>query len=508
MTVDRPRPNLPGSGAAVFPCLLLVVLGDVLFYRQPFGISTAVFGLVLLGTLLVQARFALFRSRWASGFVAAACPLLVVLAYRPGPVAGLLAVLCLVLAALASRSPENIQPWLWIDRLLEFTVLGWQSVFRDGEAVMRKAESTAEGSAGKVKGIVKWIPVAVLALVFVGLFALANPVIGEWVESIEKAVVQFFEKLSLPTIPRVIIWAFTGVWSWAFLRHRTTRRVVKAVVVDDSVLRAEQFFLNPQTIVGALAVFNGVFALQNILDAGYLWGGAPLPAGMTYAQYAHRGAYPLVATTLLAAALMLVIFRPTADARQTRAGRLLVYTWIAQNVFLTFSAAWRLNLYVQTYHLTRLRLAAVIWMLLVAAGLIWICVRIVARKSNEWLVNVNLVSLVAVLYLCAFINFPGIIAWYNCRHSYQIAGEGATLDVAYLETLGPEALPALQWFAAEAADQEDLVQATEERIGWLSHELAHSLRSWQGWTWRRHQLAQTVKPTTGPPVRGHSGDTP
>ena len=133
------------------------------------------------------------------------------------------------------------------------------------------------------------------------------------------------------------------------------------------------FFLNPQTVTIGLVVFNAIFAVQNLLDIGYLWGGARLPEGMTYASYAHRGAYPLVVTALLAAALMLIVFRPSADQKQGRRNRVLVYIWIAQNILLTVSAAWRLKLYVSVYSLTRLRFAAAVWMLLVAMGLVWIC---------------------------------------------------------------------------------------------------------------------------------------
>ena len=49
-----------------------------------------------------------------------------------------------------------------------------------------------------------------------------------------------------------------------------------------------------------LLLFNLVFLVQNLLDVEYLWAGAALPEGVTYAGYAHRGAYPLIATALIA----------------------------------------------------------------------------------------------------------------------------------------------------------------------------------------------------------------
>ena len=49
------------------------------------------------------------------------------------------------------------------------------------------------------------------------------------------------------------------------------------------------------------------------MDFVYLWGGKTLPDGMSYAEYAHRGAYPLIATALLAGAFVLVALRPGSE---------------------------------------------------------------------------------------------------------------------------------------------------------------------------------------------------
>ncbi len=118
----------------------------------------------------------------------------------------------------------------------------------------------------------------------------------------------------------------------------------------------------------SLILFNALFALQSGLDLVYLWGGANLPDGMSHAEYAHRGAYPLIVTALLAAGFVLVAMRPGGPAEQSRLIRPLVLAWIAQNILLVISSIFRLDLYVAAFSLTYLRLAAFIWMLLVADG--------------------------------------------------------------------------------------------------------------------------------------------
>ena len=68
----------------------------------------------------------------------------------------------------------------------------------------------------------------------------------------------------------------------------------------------------------SLVLFNLLFAVQTVMDVHYLWRGAALPDGMTYATYAHRGAYPLIVTALLAAGFVLVAMRPAATPSARR----------------------------------------------------------------------------------------------------------------------------------------------------------------------------------------------
>jgi Domain of unknown function (DUF4173) len=175
-----------------------------------------------------------------------------------------------------------------------------------------------------------------------------------------------------------------------------------------------------------------------------LWGGAALPDGMSYASYAHRGAYPLIATALLAAGFVLLAMRPRGPAESSRLIRPLVLVWIAQNILLVISSIFRLDPYVAVYSLTYLRMAAFIWMGLVAAGLLLILSQIVWRKSIYWLISANAATLAVVLYGCCFINAPWLVATYNVGHSRQVSGAGQNLDWRYLRSLGPQALPAIE----------------------------------------------------------------
>jgi hypothetical protein len=289
---------------------------------------------------------------------------------------------------------------------------------------------------------------------------------------------------------RAILWGLVGAQVWAYLRMRVVRRpppptAAVPQLADDSLL--------PAVLERCLLLFNLIFLLQNALDARYLWAGAQLPEGIAPHTYVHRGAYPLVATALLAALFVLVAFREGQAREPLRRARKLVIVWLLQNVFLTVSAGWRLWLYVDEFMLTRLRVATIIWLVLVAIGLLLIGLRIIQDRSNRWLVNVNFTILVATLYLCCFINFDGLIATYNVRHCQTIRPDGREVHVEYLVHLGTSSIPALDWLIAETPDprlRERLIDARDT----LADRLESRQADWRTWTAAEARIPRGDRP--------------
>ena len=109
--------------------------------------------------------------------------------------------------------------------------------------------------------------------------------------------------------------------------------------------------------------------------------------------------------------------------------RALVFLWVGQNVLLVVSSILRLNLYIETYLLTYWRVAAFIWMLIVAVGLVLIVVRIVTYRSNAWLISANLAVLAATIYVCSFVNFANLVASYNVDPQHRDCGPSGRLHL-------------------------------------------------------------------------------
>ena len=296
------------------------------------------------------------------------------------------------------------------------------------------------------------------------------------------------------SLGRVLFWtvALSIVWPFIHVRWSGKREMpaglAEAAALAQGMPSGQNDFFGVATILRSLILFNLLFAVQTVLDVAYLWGNATLPADISYASYAHRGAYPLIVTALLAAGFVLAAMRPGGPAEQSRVIRPLVYLWVAQNVLLVLSSILRLDLYVQIYLLTWWRVAAFIWMVLVALGLVLIVARIVLNRSNDWLIRANLITLTATLYICSLVNFAAIIADYNVSHSREAAGKGVWIDMNYLFSLGPQALPAIDRAIALRGFDPTLVS----RRGCLVEQQRREMASWRSWGLRSWRLQRTL----------------
>jgi hypothetical protein len=346
-----------------------------------------------------------------------------------------------------------------------------------------------------------WILPSGCTLVFFLLFADANPLLAHMLEWLD--IGSAGDTISLD---RVFFWFLVASLVWPFLHLRSPRRLFGIPVIVPTAAAANPWpvLFSVPAILYSLISFNVLFGFENLLDLGYLWFGVALPEGMTFAEYAHRGAYPLMITAMLAVGFVLTAMRPNGAGERSRPIRLLVIVWTIQNLVLVISAIRRLDFYVASYSLTYWRVAAFVWMALVAFGVITILIRILCRKTTSWLVTINAGALAATLYLSCFAPVPALIAGYNLDHSREATGQGATLDWSYLAGLGPSIIPVLD---AKIPDVQDtkLRQFLLNQRRWLAGQVQSRDPNWRAWTvssWRlRRYLANTPPDTQDPDTR-------
>lgn len=430
--------------------LALIVTGDMLFYGHPIGLNLALFAILLV-----------LLSGWSRGTgVEARAGMALLLAVAPvlEEVQGL-SVLFLVLGlgVTVFRQQSGLFPGpdmlarlfrAYLRALPSGVVLAVSSLRSGMFRVRVKPRAMLRDWALPLGG----------ALILTSLLAEANPVLSDWVEQLS------FEGPSLDKLlRRLLFWGGLALVIWpvftALASGSTEWRSARVVLLPG---------VNAVSVTKALVLFNLLMAVQTISDLAILWGGGALPEGMTYAQYAHRGAYPLLLTACLAGAFAIAASPFLSERKGLKA---LMFLWLAQNVLLTLSAGYRLWLYVGVYGLTYLRIHAAIWMLCVVLGLVLVAVQIRWDRPTGWFLKRGGAAGLAVLYICCFVNFADVIARHNLTHVER-------LDHYYLCQLGPGAAAALR-------DSQQVVScaATPPQVeGW---------RDWGFRSWRINRYLET-----------------
>ena len=457
--------------AKIVPALLLVAVADVLF-QDRMGSWLGVLALVWAVALLLV-RPAL-RHGQAAVAITIAAGFALAMVDDPGLLAWMLFWAALSMAALLPRTAGFDDAWRWAVRLAVHAVTGPLAPVWD---LARLFRSPPHGKRLTLPRLVAMLalPLAMSAL-FMALFASANPLIGRALADIR-----------LPSIGRVAFWLFVLAIAWPSLRPRPWATRIAALIPEAEVTLPGT---SAASVLISLALFNAVFAVENVLDIAFLWSGAPLPAGVTLANYAHRGAYPLIVTALLAGIFVLATLKPGSATAANPLVRRLVVLWVAQNLLLVASSILRTCDYLAVYMLTGWRIAALVWMGLVALGLVLICWRMLAAKSTRWLINRNALAATLVLSAFSIVDVDAIAAEWNVNHAREVGGRGVALDLCQLNLMrGPALLPLIELERRPLTPAfRDHVRSVRQQIlngnvDWQTG-LEQTQADWHSWTWR------------------------
>jgi hypothetical protein len=504
LTPTQPLPAQPvlAFRSAPWLCLALVVAADVLFYQAPRGEA---YGWIMggfLAALLVAVAAnhpALLKSWTGRLLFALETGLCAALVEDPSALALILFTAGFGALVFAEQCMPHFGTIRWLGDMCMAPFFLAERVVVDAAAVLGRTDGLL--SVRGLRNLSVWVLPLGFAAVFAMLFATANPVFLQWFRAAFAAI--DFSAL-VAGLDRVVFAGVVAIAAWVALRSPLVRFGGPDAAVPRSVPTNPGqpdvlvgWLFSTAAVIRSMVVFNVMFAIQNGFDLLYLWGGQTLPAGATYAGYAHASAYPLMVTALIAAAFVLIAFRPGNDAGQARLARPLMYLWILQNVVLVVSAVKRTWAYVGEYSLTSLRVAALVWMALVAAGLLLVIVRFAAGRSNRWLFGANCAALAGVLYISCFVDFGGLIADYNVANCREMTGRGALLDRQHLIRLGVGALPALR--KSEVFAKRDVHSPDGQRLYvWEQAAEAGMIRQlqtggWRGWTWLGHRVKQRLQ---------------
>ncbi|MBE5913692.1 MAG: DUF4173 domain-containing protein [Pseudobutyrivibrio ruminis] len=176
---------------------------------------------------------------------------------------------------------------------------------------------------------------------------------------------------------------------------------------------AKQGNINPLIAITFTVLLGLVYLLFCLIQVLFLFTGSmTLPAGYTYASYAHEGFYQLLAVCLINVALVSVCSRMFAKNKLLTC--ILSIIGICTYIMIA-SSAMRMILYIGAYTLTFLRLF-VLWFLCVLS--LWLAYLIIGLYKSDFPVFKAAMVTITVAYLAfAFANPDYQIAKYDLAHA-------------------------------------------------------------------------------------------
>lgn len=480
-----PRPTRPASPATVVAVLTAAVVAALSIPLDRAGIGWLVTVIAGVGALIV-ARLVPDQTpstapapkttvppplvRWSPPAAAKARffwtgATIVLLAVGTFRAAGWLFFLCLctavVTGALALAGGRSLRAM--VGAVLMTPVAGLRSLpwVARGFAVARR------GGGGQGLRIAATIAVSVaLLFVFGSLFASAD---AAFADLIDKAV----PDIDAGTVVRWIFVFFVAGFALsgaAYLRAAPpdltglerpgTRRVARlewAVPLTLLVLLFALFVAVQLTVL-----FGGS---KHVLDTD----------GLTYAEYARGGFWQLLVVT----GLTLVVFAGAVRwaPRDTKVDRVLIRAILGALALLTLvvvaSATHRMDVYADTYGLTRLRLLVQLCELWL--GLVFVLILIAGiRLTGLWLPRAVVAAGVLALIGLAIANPDRLIADHNVTRFEQTN----RIDIGYLSDLSADAVPALDRLTGT---NRDCVLKT------IGTDLEENGDDWRGWNLGRYQ---------------------
>ncbi len=347
--------------------------------------------------------------------------------------------------------------------------LGWGRRARDPDA---RDAGWGWHTRTAVRGTVMALPAL---LILTALLMSADPVFARIVEA--TILIEIEPLLEHLVFAAVVAWLIAG-----YLRAFLVR--------DDALmdrLRVPQPAIAPAEVSVALWILNVLFLGFMAVQLRYLFGGANLmevTAGLSYAEYARRGFFELVATTALVVPILLLADWAAAPAASRSRDVLRATTLVLVVLLLGViaSASYRMWLYQEAYGLTESRLYVSVFIVWLTAVLGWL-VLTVLRGHREHFIFGTIVAGVAAIAALYVMNPHALVARINIAR----AAAGAEYDGSYLRSLSADAVPTLLARADLLPDAERCAVFRMLAERW-SGERPGGWRTWNLSDWRARRL--------------------
>ncbi|WP_078962972.1 DUF4173 domain-containing protein [Streptomyces sp. XY533] len=307
------------------------------------------------------------------------------------------------------------------------------------------ADSTVSGIAWMLKGLRsrggigkdRWLPVAKAAAVAVALLVLFGALFASADAAFADLLGGLIPDVSVEDGPiRFMLFVLGAVIAIAAARTAAAPLRWDRIQVAPGKPRSRVEWALP------LVVLNLLFAGFNAVQLAVLFGGYDKvldSTGLTYAEYARQGFWQLLWATLLTLAVIALALRwaPRSGPGDRRLVRVVLGSLCALTLVVVAAALRRMDLYVDAYGLTRLRVSVAameLWL-----GLVIVLIMAAGVFGARWLPRAVAGSAAAAVLAFGLLSPDGMIAERNVAR-YE---KDQKIDLAYFQSLSADAVPAL-----------------------------------------------------------------
>ena len=244
----------------------------------------------------------------------------------------------------------------------------------------------------------------------------------------------------------LVIMVSCAVFSYFWSLFNSNRAVSQAA----SQYQKTNGFIDAVTVVTILILMDILYIIFISIQFSYLFGSLSygLPESFTYAQYARRGFFELIAVTLINLLILLggINFIKSSGKIVDKTAKVLNCVLIGCTLIMLFSAHFRMSLYEEAYGYTYLRVLTHAFMLYLFV-LFTITVYKIWKDRLSLLKSYIIVSIVAYT-LINYVNVDAIIVSNNIQR-YE---REHIIDAYYLTTLSYDVVPQLVDFMNSSTD--------------------------------------------------------
>lgn len=203
--------------------------------------------------------------------------------------------------------------------------------------------------------------------------------------------------------------------------------------------------IDPITMSIPVTALNIIYLFFSIIQFSYLYGDGTLPVDFTYAEYARRGFFELVAVTLINFTIIIIGINHTKPCSEKLSSFCKVlYTLLAIfTLNMLYSAHYKMSLYEKSYGYTYLRVYVHLFMVL-------LLILIMISMVSIWYKVLNLPKAIVVITLVfyTFLNIINVDA-FIAKRNIALYKEKNKIDLVYLTDLSVDALPYIEEFIKE-----------------------------------------------------------